>query len=716
MGDDALQSGYREPLSASQAAVWAMLNPRSVAIIGASPERIKLNGRPQHFLMRDGYEGQVWPVNPRYGEIHGLTCYPDIASLPGPPDVAIVAVAARHAVATVEALGARGCPVAVLFSSGFGEMGEAGKALEASLMETARRVGVRLCGPNTLGFINAFDGVTATFSQYADVPPVAGPVGFASQSGAFGTAISALARSRGLGLGYFVSTGNTADISPVDCLDIMRADDRIRVLAGYMEGLSDGPALLDVAARALDAGKPLVITKVGRNPAGARAAQSHTGSLAGEDRVFDWLARHAGIIRARNEEHMLDCVTALSTNPPAAGRGMAILTQSGGAGVLMADRAEEIGMVVPALAAATREQLKGIVPEFGATGNPVDVTGQFLADPRILTEATRIVLEDPGIDVAVIWLQLMHGHADQLVDLFREIKRTVSKPFLVCWVEAPEAVRRTLMGEGIGVIGATERVVDAAAALSVFGEALSRHAGSAGVRDERHARAPVGAGAVRAVATLPAADRLRASGLRLVETRFAVDRASAIEAARAIGYPVALKIESPAIPHKTEADGVRLGLRDDAAVGRAFDSVMEAARRHAPAAHLDGVVVQAMANPAVELVLGLRWDPVFGHVVMVGLGGIFIEVLKDVAFARAPTSHRDARAMLDGLVGAPVLRGARGRPPVDENALVEAIVALSRLVEAHPGIEELDLNPVFAGPDGVVAVDWLMLERIPSAP
>ena len=459
----------------ARAAVRAMLHPRSIAIIGASPDRNKLNGRPLHFLRRDGYAGAVWPVNPRYAEIDGLKCYPDVASLPGAPDMAIVAVAAARAEETVAALGAKGCPVAVLFSSGFGELGPRGKAAERALAATARASGIRLCGPNTLGLVNAFDKVTATFSQYADAPPLAGPVGFASQSGAFGTGISALARSRGLGFGYFVSTGNTADITPVEVMRGMLEDERIRVLAGYLESLADGAALIELAAEALDRGKPLVITKVGRHPAGARAAVSHTGSLAGEDHVFDGLARQAGILRARNEEHMLDVLSALVCNPPATGSGLAIITQSGGAGVLMADRAEELGLAVPILGETTRAKLASVLPDFAATGNPIDVTGQFLADPKILSDSVRIALEDPNGHVCVIWLQLMHGYADTLLALFRDIKRTVAKPFVVCWIEAPEKARLELMADGICVIGATERAVDAAASLVAWGEALRQH-------------------------------------------------------------------------------------------------------------------------------------------------------------------------------------------------------------------------------------------------
>jgi acyl-CoA synthetase (NDP forming) len=702
-------------------AVGRLLRPRSIAIVGATPDTNKLSGRPQHFLTRDGFAGRIYPVNPRYPEIAGIRCWPSVDSLPEAPDAAIVAVAAARVLEAIEALGRKGCPVAIIFSSGFGELGAEGKALEARLLETARAHGVRLCGPNTLGLVNAFDRTPATFSQYADKPPLAGPVGFASQSGAFGTGIAALARSRGLGFGYFVSTGNTADLTPVDCLAAMLEDERVRVLAGYLEGAGDGPALLALAARAIEADKPLVMTKVGRHAAGARAAASHTGSLAGEDRVFDAVLRQHGVLRARNEEHMLDLVQALACWPEGAGGdGIALVTMSGGAGVLMADRAEEIGLRVPLLDGATRAKLAEIVPAFGATQNPIDVTGAFLAEPRILPESVAAALEDPALDVAVIWLQLMHGYAETLVEMFRAMRARVTKPFVVCWLEAPEFARLALQQSGIPVIGATERAVDAAAGLVAWGR----------VRRQGPRQAPVVASTsdpvpavpavslrpdrVERVATLPtmiAKHILERAGLPLVPTRFAATAAEAAAAAATLGLPVALKIESPDIPHKTEAGGVRLALATAPAVEVAAREVLASARAYAPGAALDGLVVQRMAPSGVELVLGLRRDPVFGHIVLVGLGGILVEVLGDVQIAAAPIDEAEAHAMLDRLAGRAVLEGARGKPAVAKAPLAAMIAALSRLAVSHPEIEELDLNPVLAGPEGVLAVDWLVLTR-----
>ncbi|NYZ13924.1 acetate--CoA ligase family protein [Azospirillum sp. RWY-5-1] len=689
----------------------AMLNPRSIAIVGASSDGRKLNGRSLRFLLEKGYAGAIHPVNPKYDTVAGLPCHPDLEAIPGPVDLVIVAVPAREVATTLESAGRKGIPAAIVFSSGFGEMGEDGRRLEREVAETARRRGIRLCGPNTLGLINAFERVIATFSQYANGDTPAGPVGFVTQSGAFGTAIAALARRRGLGLGYFVNTGNEADVDVVEVMRAVVADPRIRVLAGYIEGLKDGPGFQRLAEEAMAAGKPVVLTKVGRTGAGARAAASHTGSLAGVDAVFDGAVRAGGMIRARNEEHMLDIVeafTGLDALP--AGRGLGLVTQSGGAGVLMADRAEELGLTVPVLAPETQAALAKVVPGFGATGNPVDVTAQFLADPDVLRESVVLVLEDPQVHMGIIWLQLMEAHVDVLVGLFEEIRARTSKPFLVCWVAATDEALTKCRERNIPVFRGGEPAVDAAAAVIGYAESRRRLAAD---RPQRIALAPPPVTLPERaglVPTLEAARLLGDAGVPLTAARFARDPDEAVAAAQELGFPVAVKIESPDIAHKTEVGGVRLGLADGAAVRDAVTAVMKSARAHRPDARIEGVVVQAMAQGDVELVIGLKHDPVFGPVVMAGFGGVLVEVLKDVAVRPAPVTRVEALGMLDELRGKALLAGVRGRPPVDREAVARLICAASAFAAgAGPRLTEVDLNPVLAGPAGVVAVDWLMV-------
>ncbi len=444
-------------------ALQHLLSPRSIAIVGASEDFGRVNGRPLKFLLEKGYPGKIFPVNPKYRTIAGLTCYPSVTAIADPVDLAIVAVPAAHVPDTLAELGTKGVDAAIVFSSGFAEMGEEGRRLQADLQAAARAARVRVCGPNCLGLVNAFDTVPATFSQIADGPMPAGPVAFVSQSGAFGTAIAALARRRDLGLGYFVNTGNEADLTLPEVMEHTLRDARIRVGAGYVEGFKDGEAIVALARRALDLGKPLVLTKVGRTASGARAAISHTGSLAGEDQIFAGIARQFGILRARNEEHMLDLAEALTFCDLPQGRGIGIVTQSGGAGVLIVDRAEELGLEVPALRAETLERLRAVIPGFGIASNPVDITGQFVAQPQLLEQSVCVLLSDPAIHVGIVWIQLMDAHVETLLEIFRRIKTAVAKPFVVCWVAAPERAISGLHALGIAVLRGADPPGDAVA-------------------------------------------------------------------------------------------------------------------------------------------------------------------------------------------------------------------------------------------------------------
>ncbi|MBA2723023.1 MAG: acetate--CoA ligase family protein, partial [Methylibium sp.] len=667
-------------------AITALIHPQSIAVIGASSDLSKINGRPLKHLMDKGYTGRILPVNPKHAQIAGLTCYPTVASLPEAADLAIVAVPASEVLKSIDALGQRGVRAAVIFSSGFGETGPEGLAMEHALAECARSHGMVLCGPNCLGFVNAFENVYATFSQYADGETGPGPIAFVTQSGAFGTAIAALARERGLGLGYFINTGNQADLDFSELMLSVIEDPRIRVAAGYLEGLDDGASLIRLARRCRELNKPLVLTKVGRMASGQRAAASHTGALAVADAVFDAVIRQYGVLRARNEEQMLDMLEALSTERVPSGNGLGIATQSGGAGVMMADRAEEVGLVVPELTPATQSRLAKVMPAFGAAGNPVDVTGQFVARPELLRESVVALLDDPGIHVAIVWLQLMTAHVDTLVHIFCEIRDRTTKPCFVCWVAAPADALQKLRAEGIVVFTAGERAVEAAAALARH-HAFQRKALACepAVAKALHAM-PFDATAGDIVdgvqPSVQATEWLRAAGVPVAPVSLARDEDQAVAQWRAVGSPVVLKIESPDITHKTEVGGVILKLNDEVAVRQAYRTLMQRARDAMPDARLEGVLVQPMAQGHLELVVGAQRDPVFGMIVMVGLGGVLVEVLKDVVFRHAPFDVDEAQAMLRELRMTALLDGVRGQPAVDRTAIAQMLSRLSHWAAA----------------------------------
>lgn len=689
--------------------VKRLINPRSIAIIGASANFNKINGRPLKHLLEKGYQGKILPVNPKYSEISGLTCYPAVEELPEAADLAIVAVAAKEVVGCIEALGKRGIRAAVIFSSGFGETGTAGKELELKLAKSAKKSGVVICGPNCLGFINSFENVYATFSQYADGETELGSVAFVTQSGAFGTAIAALAQKRGLGLGYFINTGNQTDLTFSELMMAVIEDPRIKVAAGYLEGLDDGPALIHLAKRCQELGKPFVLTKVGRMDSGVRAAASHTGALAVADTVFDAVIRQFGVLRARNEEQMLDMLEAFSQSRRATGNGLGIVTQSGGAGVMMADRAEEVNLLVPELQGKTRKQIAAAMPEFGAAGNPVDVTGQFVARPELLIESAVAMLDDPNIHIGIIWLQLMTAHVDTLLQIFTKIKKRTSKPFFVSWVAAPEDAVNALREQEIIVYPAGERAVEAAAALAQYNNFMKR----AKTTD------------ISLINTIPAipeiieeglqnsvlaTEWLQVAGIPMAKVSLATSEEEAVSAWQEMGGSIALKIESPDIAHKTEMGGVLLNLNCEAKVRDGHRILMQRAKDKLPNARITGILAQKMYQGDLELVVGVQRDPVFGMIIMVGLGGIFVEVLKDVVFRSAPFDQTEAGLMLSELRMTAMLDGVRGQKPVDRKAISELLANLSLwAAKMEPVLSELDLNPILVGPDGPIAVDCVMI-------
>ena len=691
-------------------AIQALLHPRSIAVIGASSDFNKINGRTLKALVDKGYAGRILPVNPKYQTLLDLPCYPDIASMPGTVDLAVVAVPAKHVPDTLRALGRKRVRAAVVFSSGFSEVGGDGVRLEVELKKAIKDSGVRILGPNCLGLVNVFEQVMATFSQFSLGPTPQGPAAFVTQSGALGTATAGTARKRGLNFGYFVNTGNETDIQFVDVMRAIVAEDTIRVGAGYIEGLKNGPGLLEVAEDALQRAKPLVLTKVGRTRAGARAIASHTGSLAGEDAVFDGVIRQRGIIRARSDEQLLDFVDIFTQCALPGGRGIGFITRSGGAGALMADRAEELGLQVATLSAETTAALRTVVPAFGSTNNPVDITAQGLVNPALMRDSLKILLSDPQVDVAIVWLSFTDKYAEVTVQSFVEAKAQTSKPFIVCWMGMPDIAAKLMREAGIPYLRSAEPAVDAVAALVRYAEArrnwLSDQPARQAITLPKLAL-PAGRGPV---ASLEGQALLQQCGVQTAAARLATTAEEAVTAAQALGYPVVLKIESPDILHKTEAQGVALQLRDAAAVRSAYATLLANAKQYNADARVAGVLVQAMAQGDVELVIGLKRDPTFGPVVMVGLGGVLIEVFKDVVFRAAPVTEAEALRMLDELRSRVVLDGVRGKPPVNKRAIAQMVSAVSRLGAATGArLAELDLNPVLAGAQGATAVDWLMV-------
>lgn len=688
-----------------------LLSPKSIAILGASADLSRLNGIPLRALLEKKYAGNIYLVNPKYTEIAGLPCYPTVEAIPGAVDLAIVTVPQKAVVEAVHALGRKNVPAAVIFSSGFAEVGEDGARRQAELVAAAHEAGVRILGPNCLGVVNAFDNVMASFAQLALGPTPGGPLGLVTQSGALGSASIGVAKKRGIHFGYFVATGNESDVGFVEAMTEVLRDPRIKVGAGFVEGVRDGAGLMRLATEALETGKPLVVCKLGRTPAGARAVASHTGSLAGTDAVFDGVCKQYGIVRARSDEQLLDFANVLINCPLPAGKRIGILTRSGGAGAMMADRAHELGLEIAELTPQTGERLKSVLPEFGSVHNPVDVTGMGMFNPGMIGEAFRMVIDDPNVDIGVAWMGSTRD-VDFMVKVYADLRASVSKPFVLAWVGASDEAVQALSAAGVAVFRGPEPAIDAVAALA--GYADMRRNWQAG-RTARRAAAtvtpslPSGEGVVP---TLLASQALAECGVRIAPAALVKTAEEAVAASEKLGYPVVLKIESPDILHKTEVGGVKLKLGDDEAIRSAYGEIVANAKHAAPSACIDGVIVQKMMTGDIELVVGLNNDAIFGPVVMVGLGGILVEVLRDISIRQAPITEAEAGRMLSELRGSAVLGGVRGKPAVDMSELCRFIAAVSRFgAAAGDRLQELDLNPVLASGRDVVAVDTLLVLR-----
>lgn len=701
------------PPNASRASLAPLFEPRSIAVYGASSDPTKIGGRPLDFLKSSGFDGPLYPINPKAAQIQGLPAFATVSAVPGPVDLAIVAVPAPGVLAALEDCAAKGVGGAVVLSSGFAETGGQGVAWQAGISALARRTGMRVVGPNCMGLINVRRRLLGTFTpSAAGFGLVPGRISLVSQSGAFGGYCLSLIRQRGLGLNLWITTGNQCDVDVADCIAHFARDDGTQVIVAYLEAATDKERLVAALALARERGKRVVVMKVGRSEAGAQAAASHTASLAGSDQVYEGLFRQYGVWRARSIDELFDVAYACSVNAPAPlGRRLGLLTVSGGVGALMADVASDCALDVAPMPEDAQRRLKELVP-FCGPRNPVDMTAQLVNDLTLFGRNFQIMLEEGGYDVVVAFLssvgQVMELSRSLLEQLQAVLRRFPDRAVVFSSLASPE-VRRMYEAAGVLLFDEPTRAVRAAAALVYFAE-QSRRAALADVPPAL----PAGAlpPPTRAVNEVQAKAILAGAGIAAVAERIAADEASAVREAMALGYPVVLKIASADIAHKSEIGGVIVGLADEAQLREAFRTLMQRAAAHAPQARIDGVVVARMAERGVETILGVVRDPVFGAVVMFGLGGVFVEAFQDVAFRVAPFGVGEAHAMIGEVKGRVLLRGVRGQPPADEDALAAALAALSVYAARHADrIASIDINPLLVLPRGrgVQALDALIV-------
>ncbi|MBN8975891.1 MAG: acetate--CoA ligase family protein [Rhizobiales bacterium] len=691
----------------------AALDPRSVAIIGASENYNKVGGRPVHYLDKFGFKGKIFPINPTRQEVQGHKCYPSLADLPEAPEMVIVAVAGDNAIGAVEDCAARGVKVAVVMASGFGEVDAvAGKAKERHMVEVAHKAGMRIVGPNSQGLANFGTGAIASFStMFMDMERAEGHVAMLSQSGALSTVPVGFLRQKGIGVRHTHATGNDADINVGELAVAVAEDPEVKLLLLYLESIPQTKYLEELAAVALDRNLPIVALKSGRTEAGRQAAQSHTGALANEDRVVDAFFEHHGIWRAPDMRGLVEATELYLKGWKPNGRRLVAISNSGAVCVMTADAATSAGMPMAKLAPDTDKKLKGILPTFATTTNPIDLTAALLSNSRLFGDILPVIAEDPAADAFLIGVPVA-GPGYDVPAFARDAAafgKQTGKPLVVAATQ--KSVADEFAAEGITVFP-TE--VEGVAALNQF---LSHHELMARTRARRAERAKPGTaaaaptGSTRMLNEADSLALLAARGIPVVAHRLCHSRAEAIAAFEAIGGPVVVKGCSADIAHKSELGLVKLGVSTRDATADIYSEMEEIIRRQG--AQFDGVIVAAMAGGRREIMIGAHRDPVFGPVVAMGDGGKYVEIFRDTTLLLPPFSQADAVDALQRLRVAPLFAGVRGEPPMDVAALSDAIVKIGALmVDPEARVMSLDLNPVMLDSDGrgCVVVDAVVFQ------
>ena len=685
-------------------------HPKSVAIVGASRQKGKVGYEILSNMVAGGYEGKIFPVNRKAESIEGLTCYPDLESIGEVPDLAIIIVPAKFVLDVMQQCVKVGTKAVIIITAGFKEVGAEGKRLEEEVFRVARRAGIRVIGPNCLGVIVTATKLNASFG--GDLP-AAGHTGYLSQSGALLAAILDTAKANGIGFSSLFSIGNKADVDELDLIQALAADANTKVIAGYLESITDGNAFVREAEQ-ISHEKPILLMKSGGTAAGAKAASSHTGSLAGSETAYECMFARAGIVRCESITQQFDFAVAFANQPLPKGPSVAIITNAGGAGIMAADAIERLGLTFAKPAEETIEKLAAHLPVAANLQNPFDVLGDALADRYEF--ALDVVLDDPNVDTVLVLLtpQAMTEAGPTAEAIVRKAREKPNKPILACFMGAGK------VDEGVGVLrdasipqyDSPESAVTTIRAMADYVRWKARPKRVVKLFPvnrrkvesiiERHLRRHL-----LEIGEAESKEILEAYGFATPKGSIATTADQAANIAEQLGYPVVLKIWSPDILHKSDVGGVKVGLKTDQEVKDAFDLMMYRIPKKRPQADILGVLVQEMCSSGREVILGMNRDPQFGPMMMFGMGGIMVEVLKDVSFYLAPLTGEEARQMLVSTKTYQILKGVRGQEGVDIEAIAEGLQRLSQLVTEFPQIKEMDINPFVVGLPGTtpIAVD-----------
>jgi acetyltransferase len=679
-----------------------LLYPESIAVVGASSNPQKVGHAVLKNILDGNFEGQVYPINPKSDTILDTKCYPSLMDVPGNIDCAIIVVNRNIVLSIIKDCSKKGINAAIVISSGFGETDKEGKKAERELVKGARLAKITMMGPNCLGLINPWQKLNAAFGQPLDET---GEIALISQSGALITSIQDWAKENKVGFSIIASIGNKAAIDEIDFFKYLKDDKRTKVIAAYLEDISRGQEFMQIAER-VGKIKPLVILKSGRSAAGAKAASSHTGSLAGSDEAYECAFKRLGVIRAQSIEHLFDISTALAYQPLPKGNRIAVITNAGGPGIMMSDALELSGLEVVDIDEKTKSNLSKLLPESASVNNPIDVLGD--ADSERYGNSLKTVLESKSVDGVIVILtpQKMTDDSKIAKELVK-ISKNQSKPVMTCFMGA-DTVKKgidILRKNRIPQYPVPERAAKAMTEMVKYNQyksrplriierfAVNKHPVMKIIKSYRSRN-------LLEIGEFDAKTIMESYGMTIPEGHFASTSEEAVRFANEMRYPVAMKISSPDILHKSDVGGVKIGLGSPTEVEDAFDLMMLRVGAKIPDADIKGVLVEEMITSGKEVILGMKKDPQFGPMLMFGLGGIFVEVLKDVSFSLAPITAKECKKMIESTKTYKLLTGVRGQKAVDIQSIITSLLQLSQLVIDFPEFEEVDINPLKVGQPG----------------
>ena len=688
-----------------------IMSPKSIAIVGASDNKSRIGGRPLANMVEKNFAGEIYPINPNRDTVQGIKAYSSLLDVKDDLDFILVAVPSKIVASVLEEAVIKKAKTALIFSSGFSEIGDEGEVLQNQIKKISQDSGLRVIGPNCLGLFNSANNFFPTFTTTVNrTTPLPGGIAIASQSGAYGSHIYMVAHERGLGIRYWMTTGNEVDLSVGETIQMMAEDPEVHTIMAYAESVKDGVQFTKALDTARAEKKPVIFMKVGRSEVGAAAANSHTASLAGEDIIYDEVLKAHGAYRVKSTEEMLDVAYATRAKIFPAGKNLGVVTISGGGGVLIADAAADEGLTVGPMPQDAQDELKELVP-FASPMNPVDVTAQFFNDLSIVPKFTDLMLSRGGYDALIGFWTTVPGSPilsnPLLASLKQAMKGYEDKLFINCMV-APEDIVKTYENEGFLCIEDPTRAVVAMSALMFFGEKFNeKNVINNFNKNDFSVQIPN-----KKLNEFDCSKILRNAGLPIVPSVLIHSAGELSSIFKRDNGKYVMKIVSSDIQHKTDIGGVILNIENINDAHKAYEKILSNVKKNAPEAIIDGVMVSPMIKGGIECILGAKIDPVFGPIVMFGLGGIYAEVMKDIAFAEAPLSEKKAEKMIASLKGRDLFYGTRGQLSVDIKSLVKLIVSMSNFIAANSDkVDQVEMNPVLVSEKQIIALDALIITK-----